>query len=388
MLLATRKRFKLFFIIQYFGVGIFGPYLALYFTGKGLLGWQFGLMLGLMPLMTMVAQPAWSFISDITQSRRLLLLVACLATTITTALYVFSDSFLGLLFITTFYSLLRAPIGTLSTALLLDQLELGNEQNEFGRYRLWGSVGFSITSLLMGSFVIKDLITILPLFYSGSMLLLTLLAWSLPEGAKGMPVHWWQGITLLNGRTQLIQYLAASLFFGAAVAIGMQYLAVYMDRLNASGWLIGFAVAFQAIMEVPLMARVSKWIAQYGLSTVLLAGLVILPLRWLSYVFIEDPWLIIPTQLLHSLSIVSLMVVGVRFVDQQIPREWRATGQGLYTAMMSGVGPAVGLFVAGSIYEEGNIGAVWIMNTLITVFGLLLLAPVFYPRLSVLSRAK
>ncbi len=378
-LISDRRRLNLFYMIQYFGVGIFGPYLAFYLTSKNLTGWQFGLLLALMPIVRIIAQPAWSFFSDLTQSHRCLLSVACLTTALSVSFYPFVDHFFGLALVTVAYAFLNAPIGTLCTTIVLEYLERNNQQDEFGLIRLWGSIGFALTALLMGGFIIDRLSDMLPWLFCGSMLILAGVAWSLPEGQKRIVPHWLHGITILDGRAQLLRFLLAVLFLGAAIEIGMQYLAIYMDMLQASGWIIGFAIAFQAIMEVPLMARVPKWMKQYGLPVVLLAGIVILPFRWFSYIYIQEPLLVIPTQVLHSLSIVSLMVVGVKFVDQQIPHEWRATGQSIYTTTMGGIGPAIGLLIAGSIFDGVNIDAVWILNTLITVIGVLLLITVFYP---------
>jgi len=71
-------KLKAFYFIQFLSFGILGPYLALYLTQKGFTGTQVGLLLGMVPLLTVLIQPVWSALSDILHKRRPLLIIACL----------------------------------------------------------------------------------------------------------------------------------------------------------------------------------------------------------------------------------------------------------------------------------------------------------------------
>lgn len=372
-------RFKLFFTLQYLGVGIFAPYMALYLNSKGLSGAQMGIILGVMPLVSIIAQPTWSIVSDLFQSRRKLLVLSCLSASLVAGLYTLTNTFVGLLLISILYALLYSPIGTLSTALALDHLEKQNRQDEFGYIRLWGSFGFAITALLMGAFVIQTMTAKLPVFYSAVMVILTLLASTLPEGDKTKPTAWWQGIAIVFQRKDIILYFIGCMFVNTSISIGLQYMPLFMEGLKSSGWMIGLAVSLQALLEVPLMAKVPKWTAKYGLPLVFLIGVMLLPLRWLVFLIIDNPIWIIPTAIFHSLTIMSLMVIGVKHVDSKFPREWRASGQGLYSTVMNGIGPSIGLFIAGSLYDIRNIQSVWLFTLGITVIGVLILVVVFTP---------
>lgn len=373
-------RFKTFFTLQFLGVGAFSPYMALYLAHKGLSGAQLGVILGMMPLISIIAQPTWSIVSDLFQSRRTLLVISCLAASIVAAFYSLTTSFTGALLISILYALLNAPIGTLSTALVLDHLENQNRQDEFGYIRLWGSFGFAVTSLLMGAFVIKTMIALLPLFYSAIMLIITLLATTLPEkGERKKPTAWWEGIAIVFQRKEVILFFVGCMFVNTATSIGLQYMPLFMEKINASGWMMGVAVSLQAFLEVPLMARVPKWTVKYGLPPVFLIGVLLLPVRWIVFLLIDQPAWVIPTSIFHSLAIMSLMVIGVKYVDDKFPREWRASGQGLYSTVINGIGPSIGLFIAGNLYDIHDIQTVWLFTLGITFIGILILLAVFRP---------
>jgi PPP family 3-phenylpropionic acid transporter len=153
-----------------------------------------------------------------------------------------------------------------------------------------------------------------------------------------------------------------------------QYLVVYLGDIKATGWIIGLALAISALPEVPLMAAVPQMMARWGLAAVLTGGLAVLPVRWLLYTVITNPILVLPTQILHGIGMTALLVVGVIFVDRLLARNWRATGQALYAAALFGIGPGIGLFSAGLLYERGGIVPVWIFTSLVGLAGLAIAA--------------
>ena len=89
-------------------------------------------------------------------------------------------------------------------------------------------------------------------------------------------------------------------------------------------------------------------------------------------VFITFMW-VVPTQLLHSIGMLSLLVAGVLLVDQQLGGRWRATSQTLYQAALQGVGSAFGLVLAGVLYEWSGIDMVWWACAVAGSLGLLVL---------------
>ncbi len=121
------------------------------------------------------------------------------------------------------------------------------------------------------------------------------------------------------------------------------------------------------------MAVVPKMMARWGLSVVLIGGIAVLPIRWFLYAIIDNPLLVLPTQLFHGVAMTAILVVGVIYVDRLLARQWRATGQALYAAAQHGVGPSIGLFSAGFLYEYGGINPVWIFCTVIGLMGLIVI---------------
>ena len=134
---------------------------------------------------------------------------------------------------------------------------------------------------------------------------------------------------------------------------------IYLDELHTAGWLSGLIFAVGALCEVPLMARTTFVLQKFGSRLVFLLGVGLLPIRWCLYIFIKDPILLIPIQLIHSIAMLSLLVVGVMLVDNLLPPQWRTTGQTMYTVALHGLGAGVGVLSAGLIYNSYGMSAVW-----------------------------
>jgi PPP family 3-phenylpropionic acid transporter len=210
--------------------------------------------------------------------------------------------------------------------------------------------------------------------YSLDMFLLGLVTLSLPDAPITHKANWREGVTLLKREPILATFLFGILLVGMTLGVVNQYLAVYLEDIHATGWIIGLAMALSALPEVPLMALVPKMLARWGLALVLSGGVAVLPVRWLLYTIIDEPLLVIPTQLLHGIALTALIVVGVIYVDRQLARHWRATGQALYAAMLYGIGPSLGLFAAGFLYERVGIVPLWFFCALVGTAGLMVMA--------------
>ncbi|HEY3228957.1 MAG TPA: MFS transporter [Roseiflexaceae bacterium] len=379
-------RFKLFFALLLAAIGVFYSYLALYLRTAGLSGSKIGVILGMMPLISCLVQPLWGLVSDIYQLRRSALAVACFGVGAAAWLYNTSNDFVWLVGLTFVLSVMNGPIGPLGDALSLEYLEHQGRRDNYGSLRLWGALGFALSSFLIGALVVETAIRWIIPIYSTMMFMLGLLVLTLPDVSPPRAVAWWEGLARLKRTPQLAKFLISVLLIGATLGVADQYLIIYLADIHASGWIEGVVFALAALLEALLMGLAAGLIARWGLRQVLIAGIAVLPLRWLLYTIISDPILVIPIQMLHSIGMLSLLVAGVLYVDRQLSREWRATGQALYQATLHGAGSSIGLFGAGVIYQYGGITPVWWTATFVGLAGLLLL--IWATRVPALNRVE
>lgn len=376
---SINNRFRLFFGLQFAGIAIFYPYIALYLTAIGLSSSQIGLLLALVPLLSFVVQPLWGIATDVNHQHRLILVLSCLSVSLVMAIYAYATSFWLLLLLTILLAVMRAPIQIIVTALALEHLARQSTDIGFGSLRLWGSIGFVVASLGFGAIFIDATTAwwIIP-FYALCKLLLALVAYSLPNAEIHGQASWREGLTLLRQQKTLAWFLAGLLLVGMTLGVVNNYLAVYLVDIDGAGWMIGAALALSAVFEIPLLARVQSYIQRWGIRLMLLVGTAVLPIRWLLFALIEDPLWVLPIQLTHSIAMMSLLVVAVLYIDRLLEPKWRTSGQALYTAFLHSIGPGIGLFFAGLIYGWNGIRSVWLFSTAVVSLGLGILIYAMY----------
>lgn len=370
---SDKHKYKALSFAQFFALGIWGPYLPVFLYQNNYSGIQIGLLLGSMPIIMIIFQPGWSYLSDVLQNRRTLLLISSLGSGIAALGLGLADTFTFALMWSILFAAMWAPINPVSTAILLDMLEETGEMEKYSLVRLWGSLGFATASLVMGSLFLGRIVTYFGWLMSGSLLVLTAITLLLPEteGQIKLPVG--KAHQILAGNPSLVIYLIASIFIGASLGVYNNYQTLFLQSLQAQDWLVGFTVSLQALVEVPMMLAVPFLLKYLSLRMIIFAGAVLLPLRWLLFYMIERPGWVAPSQLIHGVAVVSFFVVGVTYIDRLINPRWRATGQGLYSTTFSGIGPAIGVYLAGVAFEWFTIRSVWALNMILGLIGLGLL---------------
>jgi PPP family 3-phenylpropionic acid transporter len=382
--MTAATRFKLSYLLFFAAIGILFNYYALYLQRVGLSGTQVGIVLAVLPLARVLSQPFWGLIGDIYRLRRVILSAACFGSALAALALDRSDGFGWLLGVTVVLAILNGPIGPFCDALTLEHLERESRRQEFGSLRLWGSVGFAVASFVIGALVIGDSIRSIIYLYSGTMALMGLVTATLPDVPHSTQATWRGSQSILRGNPSLIRFLVGITLIGTTLGVVNSYLIVYLTDIGSAGWISGLTFALAGILEVPLMAYASALIQRWGLRAVLLGGVALQPLRWMLYTVITIPLLVVPTQLFHSIAMLSLLVAGVLYTDQLLASHWRATGQTIYAAALHGIGPSIGIFAAGAIYEYAGIGMVWWACVAANLLGVAIMAwAVWMPRMAI-----
>ena len=142
---------KVLYFFMFAGLGIFFPFLNVYYKSIGLSGTQIGLIITLGPLIAIFAGPMWGLLGDRLGRLRLLLVIVILGSII---------SVLGLAMMKTFFTILglAAVFNLFGCAIqpLVDSYNLtllGEHRERYSEQRLWGTFGFLASSLFAGSVV-------------------------------------------------------------------------------------------------------------------------------------------------------------------------------------------------------------------------------------------
>ena len=365
--------FKLFYAVKFAGIGVFMPYMVMYLIRKDLNNIQVGYLMSLTTLAAIIVQPMWGIISDKFNITRLLVTIGCWTTCVFVLGFTLTDRFEYLVVIIVLSSILNAPIHSNVAALALSHLESRGKQEEFGKFRLWGSIGFIVATAISGGLFFEDNLTITVYLYSGSLLVLGLISLRLPDRHISTDVQWIDGLRLLADNRQLRLFLVGVILVGITVGISDQYLVIYMNELNASAWIVGATIAVTAVPEIPLMNYAETFIRKWGLRLTYIAAISALPVRWLFNILVTDPNIALPVQALHGVAMSALLAVGVIYIDNVLPKTLRASGQAIYSTSLYGLGPSIGLFIAGLLMGSGTTKSLWLLCLFVGLTGCIII---------------
>ena len=335
-----------FYFLYFAGIAAFAPYLVLFYQSKGLSGTQIGLLTGITPLVTLVSVPFWTGLADSTGRHRLIMSVAMLAAVATLLVFPLIDTFVlifGLAILTnTFFS----PVTAFADSATM--FMLGTRKDLYGRVRLGGTLGFGLTATIIGILVENSGLKMAFWSAAAFFFLGFLVSLKMTHGSTASKA------TLTRDRIQALLKNPHWLIFmilaftgGMAFSVSNSYFFPFMKELGASESTMGLALTLGTVAEIPVMLFVNRMIIRFKSYGLLILALVFTGLRMLLFAVAFTPAFALFAQLFNGFTFPIMWVAGVSYADEHAPEGMRTTAQGMFSAVVSGIGSAAGGFLGG-----------------------------------------
>ncbi len=344
---------KAFYFLFFGAVSALTPYLPLYYEQINLTGKQIGMLAGISPLVGLVAGPLWGALADITRRYKALLLIAISLMIAVIWLVTTTTNFGYLILIVTLFALLSNPIIPIVDATTLQMLK--GRADQYGKVRLWGAVGWGLCSPIAGALAEQMGVRINFIAFTLVMVAGVLVAAGLPV-TRGAVAKGGFGSSLrqlvLNPR--LGPFWLIAFISGVGMSLLQNFLFLHMNVLGAGQGLMGIAMTFSTASEVVIMFTSDRLLRRFGARALMGASLLAYVLRLLALSFIQDPWLVLPLQLLHGFTFAAMWVASMHFLAENTPEGLGATAQGLFSSMVFGLGGVTGGLLGGWLYEDAG----------------------------------
>jgi PPP family 3-phenylpropionic acid transporter len=322
---------------------------------------MFGLKLGAIcaagPAMGLLAPTLFGIAADGLDIRVGLLQIACGG-----ALFAFASlavamgfgvplGFGGLLFAALAIALFRTPMSLMADVLALERAP--RTGTTYGRFRLWGSVGFLTATLLAGLWVDPRGALVFPIVCSSALALGFVSSLALPRHAELPDRGDGEGLARLL-RDGPLRMLLVATFLGQCghVAYDMGFSIYLFDLGVPRGW-VGVAWALGTGSEVLLMAWSAPVFRRFADPSLLAFGLAAGAARWVLLTVVRSPGLILLLQPLHALSFGLVWLAAVSYTARRYPSRSLATAQGLFVTAV-GTGSITGMLLWGPVYQRGG----------------------------------
>jgi len=340
-----------FYFLFFAGVASFLPYLVLYYQSLSFTGAQIGLLAGIAPLITLVSLPLITGLADRTNRHRLIMSLSLLVVISGLVLFPFLKTFISLLALAVLSNVFFSPAISLSDSATM--FMLGDRKDLYGRVRLGGTIGFGIVATVAGSLVESYGLRIAFWSAAGLFFLAFLASQKLVHGGEesGKPADRGRVSDLLKNPYFLL-FLLIGFSGGVSFATINTYLFPYMKALGAGESTMGLALTIGTIAEIPVLLFVGRFLKRFRAYALAIFSLAMTGLRCLLLSVAPNPLFVLFVQLLNGFNYPLLTVAGVTYADEHAPKGFRATAQGLFNAVVGGIGAAVGGFAGGLLFES------------------------------------
>lgn len=351
--------------------GIFIVYLNLHYKQIGLSAEQIGVLSALFPLIGLFANPIWGILADHAADRRRLLSGLLLGSGVAFGALYFLGEF-GLIFLViAIYSLCYSPVIPLMDSLTLGTLaQLGGD---YGRIRVWGSLGFVFPALLFwGIFKWQnDLRWIFPLFVlfvSGTALVLRRFPGYSRSSGPALP---FSALRLLRD-PMFVVFLMSGFLQKLSMSGYYSFFSIYLDSLSVPASYMGIIWAIGPIAEITALFFVGKYLARWGIKRILLVCHASTVLR-LGILSLGPPvGVILGGQLLHALNFGAFHAADMNYLSSRANEANRSSVQMLYALVCFQVSSIIGHATAGVIVERLGLFALYRISAGVALLALIL----------------
>ncbi|MAS35863.1 MAG: hypothetical protein CL610_17775 [Anaerolineaceae bacterium] len=366
----------------YFGAGgSLLPYLNLYYQNVGMDKQQIGVLIASTTLAAVISAPVWSALADAFRLHRHLLPLAIFGTLLPVALISQASEFATLWVLISIYAFFNGSIVPQADNAVLVMLSNDDDNNAYGKLRLWGAVGFGLSAWGGGILAEQSGMPALFVMYLFFMFMCGLIATQLPAPRETSSEPFLRNLRRLSTNYVWIGFLTAIFLVGLASSTIHNYLVLYITDMGGGEGLYGLLIAIAGVSELPVFFFSGWLLRRFKPRGLLVIAFSMYMVRTLLLSIIPSPeWAIIP-QLMHGLSFSALWSASVVYVKQIAPSGLGATAQSALTVTLFGIAGVVGGLFGANIYEVAGPVALFRIVSLTSLIGLCLFVTVeFFSR--------
>lgn len=336
----------------------FFPFFAIYLRDRGLRPDQIGLVIAVMALARIIANPIFGHFADTRIGRLAALQIGVLGAALAAAAM----------------NLVGAPAAIAGAAFLIAGFNstvpnvdaialvyLGEERmSNYGQIRSWESLSYAAACLVFGSILqLAGVRWAMPLFAMSNALVL---GWS-STLRRDRPVrhestHGRLGAVgaVFHEAPRVWGFLVAVLLVWTSFNAAWNFISLKITSEGGGPLLIGMGAALGGLIEVPVMRASPRLQKGWGLRRVYVLGCCIYATGFLLWGLITNPVVLSFLTVFEGAAFALLFTSAVVIIGRLLPSTLYSTGNSVAAMVGFGIGPILGAGIGGVVYQR--VGAV------------------------------
>ncbi len=340
------------FYFTYFALlGALFPYWSLYLESLGFSASEIGLLLAI-PMVTKVIAPnVWGWLADHTGKRLQVIRYGSAAAFLSFAIIFIDQNFGMLVLVLGAYSFFWNAVLPQHEVITVGFLERNPEQ--YGRVRVWGSVGFILTVIGCGSWFQLQGIDNFPI--AGAALLVAIWVsslWIPDNGVSAKKVQTANNFIDECARPVVIAFLIAGCLLQVAHGVYYSFFSIYMESLGFTRTSIGLFWAIGVGAEIITFIFMHHFLLRAGVRAILIFSVVMAVIRWILIGHLAGVTaVLVIAQAMHAFTFGTFHSAAIESVRRLFSPGNQGKGQAIYSAASFGAGGAIGSIAGGYIWE-------------------------------------
>jgi MFS transporter, PPP family, 3-phenylpropionic acid transporter len=352
-------------------IGAFTPYFTLYLQSLGLAPAAIGTLMSLMLAMRLVAPNFWGWLAHRIGRKALVVRASALLSVAGFLTFFFVTDFWGLFAGMALMSFFWSASLPLVEAMTLRHLEGRVEQ--YGRIRLWGSVGFIVAVLGTGAWLdrapLASVLWVNLALLIGIFVCACLLTDVLASRATETSIRLISALM----RPQVLTLLAACFFMSAAHGPFYVFYSIHLVDHGYDKAAVGMLWSLGVVAEIAVFMAMPRLIGNWSVATILRASFALAVIRFLLIGWAADAIaLLVLAQLMHGATFGAYHAAAVAALNRWFPASQQARVQALYGSISFGAGGMFGNLVSGAAWEGIGSALTFSLGSLLAAVGLLL----------------
>lgn len=351
-------RFSVFYFCYYAALGAYTPYIGRWVDGLGHGGYVVGGMIGLWYGTRILAPPAWAALTGRSARPGHWFLAGCLLTLLFFSGFLLAREAWAVLAVMAVFGLFYNAVMPQFEAMTLTAL--GPRPDQYGRLRVWGSIGFLLVAGSYGALMDRFGDTSFPWLTLPLFVAMAVAAWwhrgdrppaPAPAGGGASEGHLWR-------RPGVRRFLLVAMLMQAGFGPFYVFYTLHLLAHGHSGAAIGALWALGVLIEILMFWQAPRLIARFGAGPLLSACLAVTVLRWLlTAAFPASLPLMALAQVSHALSFATFYACCMQLMAGFFPGRRAGAGQSLFFGFSQGLGGVLGAVMAALAWESAGGGA-------------------------------
>ncbi len=351
----------------FFGAGVWAPYFPLYLAHLGFSGGQIGAIIGTAPLLRWSSAIGWGYLADRWRRRHLLLVLASFTGCLFFVPLLFVRSFVAIAAVLTCINLFHGAMLPMLDATVMDHLQrLGGD---YGRLRLWGSLGFIAGALVSAPIIQLSSPAAVPALLLAPAFFLVPALYYLPHEQLGSSGRFRAPWKLLN--PALSAFLATAFLLQISCGAWGGFFAVHSARLGFSDAIPGITWGLAVIIEVGVLFWGRQIVERFDAAGMIVFTLIVTVGRWALTAVATDEVAVVALQLAHSITFAVFHLAALLLLTRLVPPQNSTSGQSLYGMVSFGFGGSAGIALAGALIDRIGSSALFGVEACIAALALL-----------------